>query len=437
MPERIISQRAIQELLSKQKLYEDLLHSQHGVRQPIIESLVHRQHVAEVANTLAGMPSQAIAGLLEVLAIDQARLLWTCLPDSRENEVLWELSDALRETLVGSREPRFTESQINAFDLVDGRLRQVPIGGRQSLEGIKPAWLDLLAATRPERHYVGEHFGVILPDPGQTTDLELSSRFHIDDKGSLRLRSNFLLYRDDKSLSVPVVFVVHQGILFTLSNEDLPVFRLQGQRARSQVGYASDCFDLILDLYGADVEYSADVLERIYKRLGELGHQVLSEKMSDEDAATVLAGIAEEEDLNGRIRGNILDTQRALFFLIRSRRLSQSQLDDAKQVLRDIDSLNSHTAFLFEKINFLMDATIGFININQNKQVSRLTALSVVVMPINIIAGIGGMSEFSMMTEGIPRPIAYGSLAVGMALMGWLTYLILKVLNAGRNRKAG
>ncbi len=432
-----MSLQTIQELLSKQRLYEGLLHSQHSLRQPVVESLVHRQHVAEIAKLLAGMPSQEIGSLLETLPIEEAQLVWACVPDARENELLWELSDDLRETLVGSREPRFAERQINAFDLVDGHLRQVVIGGRHHLDGIKPAWIDLLAATTPERRYVGEHFGVILPDPGETTDLEVSSRFQIDAKGSLRLQSNFLLDRDGNSRSIPVVFIIHQGILFTVRNEDLPVFRLQGQRASSQVGYASDCFDLILDLYAADVEYSADALESIYKRLGEIGRQVLSEKMSDEDAATALAGIAEEEDVNGRIRGNILDTQRALFFLIRSRRLSQSQLDDAKQVLRDIESLNSHTAFLFDKINFLMDATIGFININQNKRVSQLTVFSVVIMPLNIVAGIGGMSEFSMVTEGIPWPIAYGALAAGMGVLSWATYLLLKHLNTGRNRKAG
>ena len=339
--------------------------------------------------------------------------------------------------LAGSCEPRIAESQMNAFNLIDGHLRQVIIVGRQHLEGIKPpAWIDLLAATKPERCYVGKSFGVELPDPGETTDLEVSSRFQIGDDCSLRLQSNFLLDHHGDSHSIPVVFIVHQGILFTVRNQELPVFRLQRQSAQAQLGYVSDCFDLILDLYGADVEYSADALESIYQRLAEVGGQVLSEKMSDEDAATALAGIAEEEDRNGRIRGNILDTQRALFFLMRSRLLSQRQLDDARQVLRDIDSLNSHTAFLFDKINFLMDATIGFININQNKRVSQLTVLSVVVMPLNIVSGIGGMSEFSMMTEGIAWPVAYGVLTVGMGVMGWATYLMLKHFNGGRKRKS-
>ena len=136
-------------------------------------------------------------------------------------------------------------------------------------------------------------------------------------------------------------------------------------------------------------------MEDIYATLGDVGRKVLSERMSDEEAAAILADIAKEEDLNGRIRSNILDTQRALSFLIRCKILSPGQFDDSKQILRDIESLNSHTSFLFDKINFLMDATIGFININQNRRVSQLTFFGVVFMPLNILAGVGGMSEFS------------------------------------------
>lgn len=102
----------------------------------------------------------------------------------------------------------------------------------------------------------------------------------------------------------------------------------------------------------------------------------------------------EEEDLNGCIRGNILDTQRAINFLVRSKTTTPAQIDDANQILRNIDSLNNHTSFLFDKINFLMDATIGFININQNKRINQLTVLGVVFTPINILAGIGVCRNF-------------------------------------------
>ena len=387
---------------------------------------MQRQHLVELENLIAQLPAEEIGSILEALPADDAKLMWEQIPAAQENEVLWEVSDQLREQLVGAREPVFDESQMNAFELQDGRLRQIQIESRKNLEGIKPIWIDLLGATKAERAYVGAHFGLTLPDPGDVADLEVSSRYRIEDNGEIHLLSNFLLDREGNSRSVPVAFILHQGVLFSLRNEELPVFRLQRRRARTQAGYVSDCTDVLLDLYGSDVEYSADSLEDIYSTLGKVGRQVLSETISDTEAAGILGDIAEEEDLNGRIRSNILDTQRAINFLMRSKIWSPTQFDDAKQVLRNIESLNSHTSFLFDKINFLMDATIGFININQNRRINQLTVFGVVFMPINILAGMGGMSEFSMMTQGIPWPLAYGAFLTFSSLMGVATYVALK-----------
>ena len=104
--------------------------------------------------------------------------------------------------------------------------------------------------------------------------------------------------------------------------------------------------------------------------------------------------------------------------------LSVNQWEDARQIMRDIESLDGHTSFLFGKINFLMDVIVGFININQNKIIKRLTVLSVIFMPLNVIAGMGGMSEFSMMTQGISWPLAYGAFTVGMVGVAYITYLL-------------
>jgi magnesium transporter len=350
--------------------------------------------------------------------------------------VLWEISDERRPDIAGDRQPDFEDSKINVYELVDGKLKNLPIAGRKDLEGAKPIWVDLINSTKAERVFVGSHFGVELPDPLEATDLEVSARFHVDENDDIHLHSNFLLDREGNSRSVPVAFILHGGILFSLRNEELSVFRLQRRRALTQPGYVNDCVDLLLDLYGADVEVSADSLENTYAKLGVVGRHVLSEAITDQEAAGILADIAEEEDQNGRIRSNILDTQRALSFLMRGRLLTSEQISDAKQILRNIDSLNSHTAFLFDKINFLMDATIGFININQNKRVNQLTVFSVVFMPINILAGVGGMSEFSMMTEGTPWPLAYGSFLIGSAFVGWFTFVMLKRFEATRLKKA-
>jgi magnesium transporter len=416
----------VSELLKKQRRVEGFLHSQTMPRHDMVETLVQRQHSAELQNFVAQTPSEELGAILEALPAEDATIFWQQVPEGRQNEVLWEVSDSCREQLVGNREPAFDATQMHAFELRGGRLQQIPIDNRKNLDDIRPVWIDLINATNAERAYVGTHFGLELPDPGDITDLEVSTRFHVEESGDIHLHSNFLLDREGNSRSVPVVFIVRKGILFSLRNEDLPVFRLQRRRAGTQPGYASDCIDLLLDLYGADVEYSADSLEDIYTTLGKVGRQVLSEAISDREAASILGDIAEEEDLNGRIRSNILDTQRAINFLIRCKILAPAQVDDARQILQNIESLNSHTSFLFDKINFLMDATIGFININQNKRVNQLTVFGVVFMPINILAGVGGMSEFSMMTQGIPWPLAYGGFLLGAVVVGGLTWVALK-----------
>jgi len=428
--------KQLTEILDKQKLIGSMVHNQNMQKHEVIESLLQKQHSAELQNYIAKQSSPELGEHLEALPLQDALKLWLKIPKDRENDLLWELSDRRRFELAGNKQPDFQNSKINVYELQDGRLRSIPILGRNDLEGATPVWIDLINPTKAERLFVGSHFGVELPDPLEATNLEVSARFQVEENDDIHLHSNFLHDQDGISKSVPVAFILHKGMLFSIRNEELPVFRLQRRRALAQPGYVSDSIDLLLDLYGADVEVSADTLEKIYVKLGAVGRHVLSEAITDQEAAGILADIAEEEDQNGRIRSNILDTQRALSFLMRGRLLTADQISDSKQILRNIESLNSHTAFLFDKINFLMDATIGFININQNKRVNQLTVFSVVFMPINILAGIGGMSEFSMMTEGTPWPIAYGSFLIGSALIGALTYVSLKHFEKLRLKKS-
>ncbi len=138
-----------------------------------------------------------------------------------------------------------------------------------------------------------------LPNPAELTDLEASARFYVEDNGEIHLISDFLLDLEDESRNVAVAFILHRDILFSVRQEELPVFRLQRLRARTQPGYVSDGKDVLLDLYSADAEYSADALEDVYAALGGVGKQVLNSNMSDTNAAKVLAAIASEEDLNG------------------------------------------------------------------------------------------------------------------------------------------
>jgi len=249
------------------------------------------------------------------------------------------------------------------------------------------------------------------------------------------LHSDFLLDRENESRNAIVAFILSKDTLFSIRNEELPVFRLQRLRARAQSGYVSEAKDVLLDLYAADVEYSAGALEDVYSELESVGRQVYGTEMTDEESARILAAIAEEEDLNGRIRRNVRDTRRALSFLMRGKFLSEAQHGDVREILRDIESLDGHTAFLFNKINFLMDAIVGFVNINQNKVIKQLTIISIIFMPLNLLAGIGGMSEYSMMTHHIPWPVSYLLFSIGMVLVGWITLVCLRYFGNSKPKR--
>ena len=283
---------------------------------------------------------------------------------------------------------------INVFVLQNGRLNQVPIDTRDDLASIDPVWIDLTDPNDDERAWVKSIYGVTLPDEDEVKDIEASARYYEAENGDLHLRTDFLLDDEDDgpSRTITVAFILARGKLFSVHQEDLPVFRLVRLRARSRPGYITDYKDVLLDLYATDAEYSADALEGIYLTLENVSGLVLQEEFTDQDAATTLNLIAQEEDLNGRIRRNMMDTRRAVSFLMRTRLLDAEQFEEARQILRDIESLDNHTSFLFDKINFLMDATVGFININQNKIIKIFSVASVAFLPPTLIASIYGMN---------------------------------------------
>jgi magnesium transporter len=295
---------------------------------------------------------------------------------------------------------------LNIFTLANGRLFQEEIESLEELSKFQPIWVDLESPTIEEKRWIKQYYGLSIPEDAMDEDIEESARFYEEDNGDLHIRSDFLIADDEAPRAVRVAFILNlqnatlksHGVLFSIHDEDVPVFRLLRLRARRAPGLIEDAKEVLLKLFDADAEYSADTLEGIYDELEAVGKLVLAGDVTDAKAGEVLGAIARQEDLNGRIRRNVMDTRRALSFLMRSRMLTAEQFEDARQILRDIESLDSHTAFLFDKINFLMDATVGFININQNKIIKIFSVASVALLPPTLIASIYGMN-FRFMPE--------------------------------------
>jgi magnesium transporter len=427
----------VQRLLSRRRLVENLVNRQEMPKHRLVESIVHKQNLGELGQLLNRLDAVDTARIIEALSAEDRLLAWEQIKVDRLDGILLLLLDEIREELVTSSSHQTEKVSVNVFELHDGRLRQVKVANKSDLADVKPIWIDLVAPSAEMRYWIGEFFSLDLPDPDSLTDLEPSARFYVEDSGEIYLNSDFLLDAGNEAQSIAVAFILSKEILFSVRKEELPVFRLQRLRARTQPGYVTEGKDVLLDLYAADAEYSADALEDVYAELEVVGKKVLNPQVTDDAAAHILSEIARGEDLNGRIRRNVLDTRRALSFLMRGKFLTTKQHEEAREIVRDIESLDGHTTFLFGKINFLMDATVGFININQNKRVSKLTSISIIFMPINILAGIGGMSEFSMMTKefNIGWPVAYAGFLIGSAVVGWGTYHALRFFEARATKR--
>jgi magnesium transporter len=310
---------------------------------------------------------------------------------------------------------------LNIFTLANGRLFQEEIESLEELSKFQPIWVDLEAPTLEEKRWVKQYFGLSIPEDAMDEDIEESARFYEEDNGELHIRSDFLIADDEEPRTVRVAFILNlmndalksKGVLFSIHDEDVPVFRLVRLRARRAPGLIEDAKEVLLKLFDADAEYSADTLEGIYDELETVSKQVLAGEVTDTLAGEVLGEIARQEDLNGRIRRNVMDTRRAVSFMMRSRMLNAGQFEEARQILRDIESLDNHTAFLFDKINFLMDATVGFININQNKIIKIFSVASVALLPPTLVASLYGMN-FQHMPE-LSQPWGY---PFALTLMG-------------------
>lgn len=311
---------------------------------------------------------------------------------------------------------------ITTYHILNGCLVQ----GDADADLAHARWIDLVAPDDAERDRVEGLLRQELPETQDVEEIEASARYYEDATG-LRIHSLFLHDVDGKPHNTSVAFTLAGERLVTLREREIPAFRLQRMRARHDPGAGRDAMCIVLGLFEIKMDDLADTLEEVYQGLEAVSAEVLEEKDSDMEAA--LDALARHEDLNGKVRLCLMDSQRALTFLLRRARPRPEQAERARALLADIESLLPHNTFVFDKINFLMDAAQGFINIEQNKIIKIFSIAAVVFLPPTLVASIYGMN-FDHMPElhwlaGYPWALGL-MLAAGLApylyfkRKGWL-----------------
>ena len=285
---------------------------------------------------------------------------------------------------------------LSAFKLDRSRLTRLELEDEND-KLTTSVWVDLIEPEEGERDRVQSELGQSLATRPELEDIEASARFFEDEDG-LHIHS-FFFYEDaeDHAGNSTVAFTIREGRLYTLRERELPAFRLYRMRARNQTLIDGNAFELLLDLFETKIEQLADEIENIYSALEKLS-RVIMEGQQGEEYDQALSRLAELEDIGWKVRLCLMDTQRALNFLVRKARLPNNQLEQAREILRDIESLLPHNESLFQKVNFLMQAAMGFINIEQNRIIKIFSVVSVVFLPPTLVASSYGMN-FEFMPE--------------------------------------
>ncbi|MDT8398640.1 MAG: magnesium/cobalt transporter CorA [Pseudomonadales bacterium] len=266
---------------------------------------------------------------------------------------------------------------------------------QQQARLIEANWVDAHEPDERERGLLRNLLHTNVPESGEVEEIEASARCFVDQAG-VHVHSLFLVQTEGRHSTVSVACILQQDRLITIREEELADFRLLRMRVRRGQVKVLTPAELLVILFEQKVENHADTLEDLHRQLETVGHLVLEDPDAELDEA--INKLARLEDSNGKIRLCLMDTQRDLSFLLRHLSNPQEHSETLREIIRDVETLMSHTTFLFDKINFLMDSTQGFINIEQNQIIKIFSIAAVVFLPPTLVASIYGMN-FTYMPE--------------------------------------
>jgi magnesium transporter len=311
---------------------------------------------------------------------------------------------------------------LRFFRIADGLIKEIKSSPEDRRDRLKQAdWIDACEPDDAERQILQELLKTDIPEFDDVEEIEASARCFVDQAG-IHVHSLFLNLTESRHNTVSVAFILQNKRLITIRESELADFRLLRMRARRGQVEARDVAEMLVTLLEQKVENHADGLEDLHRQLEEVSHLVLEDKDAELDEA--INRLARLEDSNGKTRLCLMDTQRNISFLLRHLHRDSERRETLREINRDIETLMSHTTFLFDKINFLMDSTQGFINIEQNQIIKTFSIAAVVFLPPTLIASIYGMN-FEHMPE-LDWLLGYPGAVGMMVLAGFAPYWYFK-----------
>jgi magnesium transporter len=299
-------------------------------------------------------------------------------------------------------------------------------------------WIDLLSPTVDEINLVEKRVGVRIPTIDALREIESSSRLSVD-REIISLTAPVVAQGDgpDAFLS-PIGFILTRSVLISVRFAELTAFNFVVERIRRDVELRSSA-GVFIALMEAFVDRGADVLERLASDLDKVSRSLFRGDVSkrkhtvrsNKSLRRVLTSVGATGDRLALARDSLLGLGRIVQFVATLDRDWFEHGFKARlgAVAKDIGSLNEYEGQLSNKVQFLLDAVLGFITIEQNDLFKVLTIVSVVGIPPTVVAGIYGMN-FKFMPElawqwGYPFGLAMILLSAVLPLLwfkwrGWV-----------------
>lgn len=289
-------------------------------------------------------------------------------------------------------------------------------------------WIDLLS---PEGDDVGEleaQLGIDLPTRDELKDIEPSSRLYQED-GATYMTATLLYKADsDEPETTNVAFILHRQRLLTIRHAEPRPFRAFMGYAGRERTHLADGGQVLVHLLEAIVDRNAEVLERTGAEVDSISRRIFSRRSDKRrsrgaDIEKALTDIAWHQNITAKARESLVSLGRLVSFamLAELKNSGHGYRDHLKSIGRDMDSLTSHASFLLSNMNFLLDAALGLINVEQNQIIKIFSVAAVIFLPPTLVASIYGMNfEFMPELHWIHGyPLALGLMLLSALLPYW------------------
>ena len=266
-------------------------------------------------------------------------------------------------------------------------------------------WIDLVSPTPEESAAVAAATGFAVPTEASASEIEASSRLATRG-GNLYLSMPLILRSDDGPRGVPAGFVLSPQQLLTVRFAPNPVFEAFAEKSGRNTDIHPGSAHVLVGLLEAVVDRQADALEQIARELDTISHRIFAmgvrqaggRKREDATLRVTIGQIGRLGDLISHIRDTLVGAGRIGPYIksTASEWLPKDLSPRLETLHQDIASLSDFDTHLNDKLQFLLDATLGFISIAQNNVMKVMTIASVVGIPPVLIAGVYGMNFKSM-----------------------------------------